>query len=604
MRTEQYPHGPSVEDLVVARERRFGAEKVRPHPLGKNVRVVGPDRGFRFQAMRSTWREPGKHVTIARVPGRHHGFPDVVQAGPNHLICAWRGGSHTGGNSSMAIAHSCDLGQTWSKPQPVYHNELGGSDCPRIQKLKDGSLLIGFGVGSQTKVAFLRSTDGGKIWESPRVLDPVAAGGKPKIWAPSHVVELPDGSWLVQAGWVSKGKERAECLQFYRSADRGRNWTFVSELRVDPYNLSESSLMLLPDGRLLAYVREARSDFLPAIKAFPNDQGKTWGVHELAFPMSSRISAIRLRDGRDMVTYRSEIGRAALWAWVGDSDDATAFQPAGAHFNDRDSVGLKEGALHIDNDGMRGQFTRYTLRGPDTDQTTVDLTVEVKVLANSGRAATISVPFAGQFRIVPRHVEMAHNPKLRVDVSPGTFHTYRIVSRVGRMQLHVDGKLKLDTDKADDRLRRWGSPMYRMVSYYDLSFGNEARGINGEDGEIRRTMPDVYMRHITPEVSGYSVWRRFGTVLDDPQTGRRAASWSGEKEFPDQYQLDHMMVIEASVSGRDQGYSGLIELEDGRIFVVHYTDDTAAVSRPNAHNMGVPWIRGTFLSPSDLPPAR
>ncbi len=41
-------------------------------------------------------------------------------------------------------------------------------------------------------------------------------------------------------------------------------------------------------------------------------------------------------------------------------------------------------------------------------------------------------------------------------------------------------------------------------------------------------------------------------------------------------------------------------LDDGRIFVVHYTDDTSAASTPNPHNFGVPWIRGTFLSLSDL----
>lgn len=79
-------------------------------------------------------------------------------------------------------------------------------------------------------------------------------------------------------------------------------------------------------------------------------------------------------------------------------------------------------------------------------------------------------------------------------------------------------------------------------------------------------------------------------------------SWRADRDgFPDQYQLDHIIEIEASATGHDQGYSGWTQLEDGRIFVVHYTDDGSSVSRPNPHNFGVPWIRGTFLSPSDLP---
>jgi len=597
---EMYPGGPPVEQLMVRSKPWAPAERVQLHPLAKEDCVVGRGRGFTFQSLRSTWRQPGKHVTIARVPGHHHGFPDVVRAGPNHLVCAWRDGSHTGGGGDMSVAHSYDLGQTWSERQPVYH---GSANCPRIQKLNDGSLLMCSAVGGYKKVALWRSTDEGHTWSDPLLLDPVAAGGKPKIWVPSHILELPDGSWLVQAGWVSEGEAGAECLQFYRSPDRGKTWHFVSELRVDPYNLSESSLMQLPDGRLLIYSREARSDFLPAIKAYSEDGGKTWDVHELAFPMSSRISAILLSDGRAMVTYRSQIGRAALRAWIGDPDDSTPCQPTGGHFNDRYTVGLKDGALHIYNDGMRGQFTKYNLRAPDTSESTVDVTAEVQVVANHGRAATLSVPFAGKFRLFPDHVEMAHDPTLRVEVTPGESHTYQIISRVGNMKLYVDGELALDTDKADSQLRRWGSPFSRMLSPYDLSFGNEARGINATDAEVARTMPDVYMRHITPEVTGYSIWRRVEAILDDPQTGRRALSWSAEEDgFPDQYQLDHIIEVEASVSGHEQGYSGLIELDDGRIFVVHYTDDTAPVSRPNPHNMGVPWIRGTFLEPSDLPP--
>ena len=39
-------------------------------------------------------------------------------------------------------------------------------------------------------------------------------------------------------------------------------------------------------------------------------------------------------------------------------------------------------------------------------------------------------------------------------------------------------------------------------------------------------------------------------------------------------------------------------------FVVHYTDDTSAACRPNPHQFGVPWIRGTYLDAADLPKHR
>ena len=107
-------------------------------------------------------------------------------------------------------------------------------------------------------------------------------------------------------------------------------------------------------------------------------------------------------------------------------------------------------------------------------------------------------------------------------------------------------------------------------------------------------------------MTGYSVWRRASVVLDDPQGGKYTATWrAGSDGFPDQYQLDHIIEVDASIVGNDQGYSGWVELEDGRVFVVNYTDDTAPMIKQLPNHpwplLGVPWIRGTFLLPADLP---
>jgi len=115
-------------------------------------------------------------------------------------------------------------------------------------------------------------------------------------------------------------------------------------------------------------------------------------------------------------------------------------------------------------------------------------------------------------------------------------------------------------------------------------------------------LSQMYPANITAEVTGYSIWRRFDAVYNDPLTGRREMFWSADRDgFPDQYQLDHILEVEASANGHDQGYSGWTQLDDGRIFIAHYTDGTSAASVPNPNNFGVPWIRGTFLELSDLP---
>jgi hypothetical protein len=611
VQVEQYPGGPDIEGLMVRSQPWGPGERVRPHPLAKPHRVVRPGKGFRFQSMRSTWRKPGKQVTIFRRPGVHCGFPDVAQAGPDHLVCVWRNGSHTGGTGGLSLAHSYDLGRTWS--DPVLVSSLA-ANCPRLQRLKDGSLVLITDVAPDTPgpqedapwdVVFHDSVDGGHTWANERWLRPREVGGECSI-VPSRVTELADGSWLLSASSFVKlgGGEMVEKLQVYRSTDRGHTWEYWSApMAYPPHSLSEPAMVELAPGRIAVFARETRSDGTPGVKGFSEDGGKTWRFQELAHPFVGRSCFGLLDDGRGFVTFRTEVGRPALHAWVGDPHDPTTSQPAGAHFNDHYTVGLKDGALHIDSDGMRGQFTRYSLRPPDTPESTVELTAEVKVLANAGRAATLSVPFAGKLRLFPDHAEMAHDPSLRVDVTPGRFHTYRVVSQVGRLSIFVDGRLALDTNQGDSAVVMLPWLPFLRVSPYAPSFGNEPRSSRALGDEHPESQPHAFTREVTAQVTGYSIWRGVEEVIDDPRVGRRVISWSAARDgFPDQHQLDHIIEVGATANGRDQGYSGWVQLDDGRIFVVEYTDDTAAGEYPPIEMFGVPWIRGTYVSPSDLPP--
>jgi len=75
VRVEQSPAASGVADVVIQSEPWPDGEKVKPHPLAKKAGIVGPDNGFHFQSMRSTWRVPGRHVQIVRQPLRWFGFP-------------------------------------------------------------------------------------------------------------------------------------------------------------------------------------------------------------------------------------------------------------------------------------------------------------------------------------------------------------------------------------------------------------------------------------------------------------------------------------------------------------------------------------------------
>ncbi len=601
--TEDY--AASIIDSMMVRSSQWAlGEQIRPHPLAKVDRVVAQGAGgFEFRQMKSTWLKEGKHVTIFRQAGFHAGFVDVAQAGPDHLVCTWRNGSHTGGTGGFAVAHSYDLGQTWDPPTTIYSKGDEYENTARLQLLSDGTFLFSGSINRNAwDIMFLDSDDEGVTWTNERWLD-TAAAGEDNGMVTVHVYEANDGSWLVAGSEYGNGFD--ERLKFYRSYDRGDSWSYVTTLLIEPpHNLSEPDIVGLPDGRIMTFARDWRHDAMPGVKAFSSDNGNTWTWQELPFPITGRTNSGLLSDGRVMTTFRAGVGNASLRGWIGDVDDPNTFLPAGGHFNDRYSVAMKDGALHIDNDGRRGQFTTYHMRPPDTINSTVDVTAEVKVIRNDGYAATLTVPFAGKLRIFPDHVRMAHDPFIYVAVTPGVFHTYRIVSQVGNMKLYVDGSLEFDGDYGDDRVVGLHLAISTVMSYYSLDFGNEQRGSNTTEGEVMSSLPDVYLRHIAPETTGYSIWKRVEEVLDDPTTGHREYSWvAATDSFPDTHQMDHIIEIEASISGHEQGYSGWVQLDDGRIFVVNYTDDTANASTSPQYNMGVPWIRGTFLELSDLPPA-
>ena len=192
-----------------------------------------------------------------------------------------------------------------------------------------------------------------------------------------------------------------------------------------------------------------------------------------------------------------------------------------------------------------------------------------------------------------------------VTVSAGDFHTYRVAVRDGRLRLWIDGQERLSTDRLDTTaiVQAW-TPS--RASVYGLAFGNE-RSKDWGNHDRAVVHPDLWEPNITPEVTGYSIWRHYEAAIGEPdQPPEKNHLERPTDGFPDQYQLDHIVEVEASVAGHDQGYSGWTLFPDGRLFVVNYTDDTAPLVQPGTGGgnarMGISWIRGTYVSPADLPP--
>jgi sialidase-1 len=624
---DRHPDAAEVVGLHVGNEVWPEGERARPYRFAKPDHRVGPDGGFRFQRQRSFWTERDQ-VTVARTESQWLGFPDLVQTRSGKLICTYTEGVGHGGGPRILIQESHDLGRTWGEAR-----EIGSGKCntSRIQELRDGTLLHVYDLYPGRPV-LQTSADDGITWKDLRELDPEKAGGRLCI-VPSPMLEMDDGSWLL-AGSTWFPPSNRECVEIYHSPDRGVTWTLWSVIEgYPPHSLSEPSLVALPDGRMVCYMREERTDGLPGCKAYSTDGGKTWSaLEELPFAVVGRTCADLLSNGRVLLTFRSQYGRPALWAWVDDQRRYAGPRINGAHYEDSASVGLKEDGLHLDNDGGRGQCTIYYLRPPQGRGATIDLTVEFRVIANAGCAATIGIPYAGKLRLFPDRVELAHDPHVGFVLDASQFHVYRILSADGRLCIYVDGELKLDTDQTSERRPRsyynlpWTNnerdcPQWLVEPgrdnrwwIYDvcLTFGNEvdpdapmAPGCAGPTvidphGQVLIEPTSFMAAQVTPRVSGYSVWKRVECLIEEKSGEVHRTSWKAHRDgFPDQYQLDRAIEVEATNWGTDQGYSGWFKLSDGRILVLNYTDDTALVNQPAGY-WGRSWIRGTFLSLVDL----
>ncbi|MFH1006843.1 MAG: sialidase family protein [Candidatus Latescibacterota bacterium] len=626
-RIDRAPDAEEVADFYIGNEVWPEGERVRPYRFAKPDRTVGPDGGFRFQSRRSFWTERD-HVTVARTEAHWFGFPDLVQTRSGKLICTYTEGVGHGGGPRVLIRESGDLGRTWGEPR-----EIGSGKCntSRIQQLRDDTLLHIYDLYPGNPV-LQTSTDDGATWTDRRELDPEKAGGRLCI-VPSRVLEMEDGFWLL-AGSTWFPPSNHECIEIYHSPDRGITWALWSAIEdYPPHSLSEPSLVALPDGRLVCYMREERGDGLPGCKAYSADEGRTWSeLEELPFAVTGRTCAELLSDGRVLLTFRSGIGRPDLWAWVDDQSPCAGPKISGAHYDDSTSVGLLDDALHIDHDGRRGQSTIYYLRPPETLGAAIDLTAELRVIANGGCAATIGIPHAGKVRFFSDRVEMAHDPGIGFPIDATRFHVYRIHSRDGRLRILADDQLKLDTDRLCERRARsyynlpWTNnerdcPQWLVDPgrdnrwwIYDvcLTFGNEVDSDApmapacavpawlDQKGQVLIEPTHFYTPQITPRSSGSSVWKRVECLVQEKDGAVCRTSWTASRDgFPDQYQLDHVLEVEATNWGTDQGYSGWAQLADGRILVLNYTDDTALVNQPAGY-WGRSWIRGTWLTLRDL----
>ena len=245
---------------------------------------------------------PGSREVIAYKDGGL--FPVLDMTADGIAVAALRGGGgHIALAGRMDIIRSLDGGLTWTPPNVVADSELDDRN-PAFGVSPAGTLILAYaradcydedGVWQPKEreasgkwpwqMMVTRSHDKGLTWETPYPL----SSDDPRPWSPfGKIVALADGTLLITIYYsgtvyqeygesfseneVELARSGVSCQFVLRSHDDGLTWGEPSLIAL---NMGETALLALPDGDVLAVMRES-PDQQALYTTRSSDGGFTW----------------------------------------------------------------------------------------------------------------------------------------------------------------------------------------------------------------------------------------------------------------------------------------------------------------------------------------
>ena len=219
--------------------------------------------------------------------------------------------------SAVVLTESDDEGATWSEPRVVYDApdwtclNMGGlvrfSDD--MIRLIIGSVKIDRSLGGDEPfydwyTGFMDSRDGGRTWTEPGdelKLFPLWT----EVYGQSNPHPLPDGRFLLAAiGTMGRDEQWHSGVSICDPND-GYSFTMPVIIANDPErNYSDTDVVRLDDGRLLAVVRE--HNLKRSVFSHSEDDGRTWTPLRYTGFLGANFKLQRLNSGVIICVYRDE----------------------------------------------------------------------------------------------------------------------------------------------------------------------------------------------------------------------------------------------------------------------------------------------------------
>lgn len=287
-----------------------------------------------WQALSTASQATGA-VTTDRIIGAagdtHPAFPSAIKLEDGRLMIVFTSAKQHLGNSTPSTTwktYSSDGGYTWSSPEQItfpnaWENTPAGLGIASSGPLKGHPILTTWSVqvdakGSKTTHTLVTVADdtSGTTWGP--LLEVRAVNGN--NFSASPIVQISDVEFQ-QAVYVYAGlpTTRADTVGLtLTGAALMIGATSTIATATDGSSFSEVGMVKLPDGRLLALIRNDPVKGQPAniYSATSSDGGRTWGPATVAFPGGGAPRVGTTPDGKLVVLYR----HASLTSRVGDAD--------------------------------------------------------------------------------------------------------------------------------------------------------------------------------------------------------------------------------------------------------------------------------------------
>lgn len=506
-------------------------------------------------------RRAERHVVIDRRPGHYLCFPDVCRADDGRLLVAYNEfDRHVGTRRRLLLRESADHGRSWSEPR-ILRAENG--HCPRFSRLSSGQMTLSDDAGS----LLFWSANQGRDWCSQHM-----AGVSHGLL--DRILEL-DADTLLLTGHAARGgvalpATRQPLIEqmVYRSTNRGQTWAPWTVLARDPnLMLCEASMVRLPDGTILALMRENSFVYEPMYACVSTDDGDTWSEPRPT-PLIGHRPTLGLTSGGGLLaTYRNLGPDGGTAAWLGSVEELCSDFMVHGLAPSPGNPALTEDGLLIRNANGPEAPARYALR-PITDPQRAVAELEARVLCRAAETNGCGLRFGVWWKIFPDRIVAELPDAEPVRLRRGRFQNIRLVYAGGVVSLFVNGRprqeISVDARAADTR------PMV---------FGT---------------------RHASEENGGEHVWQSLRLRITEPRYDRTYRwDWNAGQGLPDAQARARVLELanDRKASPPDYGYSGWCELPDGRFFCVfHHGGGDSPDYRPGFSSH----VRGCWFEASDF----